>query len=318
MSKKLNANQWSQYWSKGSLTTFVGNFDRGYDGDLKNFWISIFERFVVDERVLDLGTGNGALIELIATFAEDTRKTFMVTGLDYADIEHLKDKTYSRISTKFYPNTCIENTGLEANSYDHIISQFGFEYSDLEKSIPEIARILRSKGTLTLVMHSLDSSLISESAEHLKQVNYCLDSKSIECSKELLPIIERIKSNQRVDAKDRELAEQLRTNLNSKISDILEYANKFKDQEFFREFVDQLSKAFRLEGKDKYSLLDTLKDTSIQYALRMQDMQSACMTNERLELLSSLFEEHFIQVKKQEKFFYKKKCYGLALQAIKK
>ena len=50
---------WSQYWSEGKLTSFGESKADNYPGAIKDSWLSFFKEVGKDDRVLDIGTGNG-------------------------------------------------------------------------------------------------------------------------------------------------------------------------------------------------------------------------------------------------------------------
>ena len=92
-------------------------------------------------RILDLATGNGA----IAVLAVEAGKGFAVTGADLAAVEPSAFVTQNRAELDqitFLASTPAEALPLPDASIDAIVSQYGVEYSDLSRSLPEAVRVL--------------------------------------------------------------------------------------------------------------------------------------------------------------------------------
>ena len=133
MTDRLSAAQWSRFWTKGSITTFIGRFADNYDGKVRDFWLEVFGQLERGARVVDLATGNGGLALLAQQYSRRHDRGFTITAVDYADIDPPRtfaQKPYAshlrRI--RFLARTPLEATGLPRASIDAAISQFGFEY----------------------------------------------------------------------------------------------------------------------------------------------------------------------------------------------
>ena len=64
-------NYWSEYWSQGYLTSFGQDIKKNYTGKLKQSWIGFASELSPQCKILDIGTGNGALIQLIHDSSKD-------------------------------------------------------------------------------------------------------------------------------------------------------------------------------------------------------------------------------------------------------
>lgn len=170
---------WNEYWQHaGVLNSFAeGKANQGYEGAIKAFWDDCFGELKSTAKILDVGTGNGALALLAVDFASANKKRFKVEGADAAAIEPSKNakediaKSIAKIT--FHSETPAEKLPHEDGSLDAVISQFGFEYADNDKALAEIARVLNAKGKFTALVHHQDSDLTVSSqhgAEILDQV----------------------------------------------------------------------------------------------------------------------------------------------------
>ena len=318
MLEKFDSSQWTQYWSQGNLTTFSGVFEDGYEGEVKEFWWRVFTNFSKKDRVLDLGTGNGALLRLLSDFAAESDINFNAIGIDFANIARLRDVKFSNLKTVIHSETSMENTGLISNSVDHVISQYALEYSKLTKSVPEIIRIMKKHSTLSAIMHSSDSKLIIEGNQYIEQIEYCMKLNLTQVVIELIPIITRIKSGEKVSIDEKSKAEVLRENLNSGINNILDFASNFKDQLFFRNYIQQLTSVFSVQNRSLIDvIIERLNISSIDYLQRMYDMQASRLSKQRITQLKQLAKDNSLEIVRLEPFIYKNSCYGLALEAKK-
>ncbi|WP_414830211.1 class I SAM-dependent methyltransferase [Alteromonas sp. H39] len=156
------SNYWTDYWLQGHLTSFGDDIKSNYTGTLFSKWQDFFESFK-DEAlvVVDIGTGNGALIDIAVNEVECQEPTFI--GVDYANLKIGANLTQSNVS--FLPNTPAEKLPFDDNSVDVVVSQFGIEYSDLTKSIPEVERVLKEHGRVQWVMHDRNSSIVKPNSQ---------------------------------------------------------------------------------------------------------------------------------------------------------
>ena len=154
------------------LPLFPGN----YDGSILEFWGSqLTGEFA---HVVDLACGNGALCWIANDVLNGGERKTAITGVDFADITpfkalNRKPEDYPAIS--FIGNNPIEKLPFEDGSVDFVMSQYGVEYSDLDQSIPEIARVLKPTGKMSFILHDRDGDLLKASNEPLREYEKMLD-----------------------------------------------------------------------------------------------------------------------------------------------
>ncbi len=177
MTKKIDAKSWSYMWENPSITTFGhGDFTENYDGPILEFWESqLTGEF---DHVVDVACGNGALCWIANDLLNGGERKTAIAGVDFADITPFKtldrkQEDYPAIS--FIGNNPIEKLPFESASVDFVISQYGVEYSDLDQSIPEIARVLGPTGKMSFILHDRDGDLVRASNQPLKEYKKMLD-----------------------------------------------------------------------------------------------------------------------------------------------
>lgn len=175
---QLSPEEWTDFWNNGSITTFGAKFKDGYDGEFLDFWkLHIEDKH---KQLIDLCCGNGAL----SWMAQDLFKTKpipggKITAVDIADINpfQLLNRNQDQYpDIHFLGNTSIDKLPLADNSLDMAISQYGLEYADLDKAIPELGRVLKSSSRIALIMHYTESALLQTMRISSEKFTYLLNS----------------------------------------------------------------------------------------------------------------------------------------------
>lgn len=153
------SEHWTNYWQQGHLTSFGGGFKTNYEGELKHFWQRFADNIEEHSTILDIGTGNGALIEIL-----QTNHNFKCIGVDKAQIN--KDHINS-VNGDILSGVSAEQLPFKNGQFDHVISQFAIEYTNVNKSIEEVLRVLKSKNNFVFICHHPESVIIKSNQEIL-------------------------------------------------------------------------------------------------------------------------------------------------------
>ncbi len=182
---RLTPSEWGRYWQRPTVTTFQAHFPDNYDGEIADFWHGVFARLPAAARIVDLATGNGALLLLARAHAREHGQRFDLTGVDLADIRP-RDALRGRLALfedlgaiRFVGRTPLERTGLPPAGFDAVISQYGFEYAPPDEAAAEAARLLAPGGTLALVIHHAESALVRQAHAGLEQAHHALASQQL-------------------------------------------------------------------------------------------------------------------------------------------
>lgn len=166
---------WSRYWAGGNLHSLAGSFAGNYEGEILEFWAACFRSLTPTQRVLDIGTGNGALPAIAWTTLGAAMSAF--DAIDLADLQPhaLCDAPGDvRAKVRFSSHVAAEALPFPDGSFDLAVSQFGFEYTGFDRSIPELARVLKPGGSLRLVTHHADSRLTAVAREEVAHIEHLL------------------------------------------------------------------------------------------------------------------------------------------------
>ncbi|QIK95334.1 class I SAM-dependent methyltransferase [Sphingomonas sp. HDW15A] len=169
-----SAPEWDRFWRYDRLSSFeTGPGAANYSGETAEGWRKFFADIPYGGAMLDIATGNGA----IAVLAVEAGRNLDVTGSDLADIAPDQFVTTSDAlrQVTFRGRTNAELLPFEDSTFDAVTSQFGIEYSDMAKSLPEAMRVLKSGGRLRLAMHAAEGAVVHDTNRSLADADFLLD-----------------------------------------------------------------------------------------------------------------------------------------------
>lgn len=166
---------WDRFWSYDRLASFGTGAGAGNYGEhIAAGWRDFFAALPVRARVLDLASGNGA----IAVIAIEAGDKLRVTGADLAAVRPAAFVSRNQRQLKqvrFLANTPAEDLPLEGASFDAVVSQYGVEYSDMERSLPEAVRVLAAGGILRFAVHAAEGSVAAATSRAIADADFLLD-----------------------------------------------------------------------------------------------------------------------------------------------
>jgi SAM-dependent methyltransferase len=166
---------WDQYWHYDRIAScFDGAGDSNYDEGIAGGWRAFFADLAKRACILDLCTGNGA-VPLIA--AEDGRASAIV-AVDRAAIDppaFVSRHAALYAAVDFRGGVDVEALPLPDGGFDAVTSQYGIEYSDLDKSLPEAVRMLAPGGRARFVVHAADGVVARDARAVIADANLLLD-----------------------------------------------------------------------------------------------------------------------------------------------
>jgi SAM-dependent methyltransferase len=160
------SEHWSDYWSRGCLTSLPQDFAINYDGEVAAFWHAAIRALPPGGRMIDLCTGNGAIALLAAAFGQANDRPIEITAVDAAQVspeaivERFPEQARLLEDIRFISPCRIEELELEAQ-FDLATSQYGIEYCDWEPAAARVAQLLKPGGRLLMVCHSAGSDIMA-------------------------------------------------------------------------------------------------------------------------------------------------------------
>lgn len=173
---------WSKLWRAGVLHSCSTAIDGNYNGAIAAFWHARFRCLEGQQRVVDIGTGNGALALLATQHALTRGIRLDVHGIDAADIDPPRwaAGTPSFDGITFHPRTPMDTLPFEDCSVALVTSQYAFEYSrPRDASLREIFRVIGRTGSAAFLLHSSDSLISSTADQQLEACNLLFEETRI-------------------------------------------------------------------------------------------------------------------------------------------
>ncbi len=164
---------WTRHWSTGAAHSCHGTYGDLYGGAIATFWRDVLSPLQRGQRVLDIATGNGALPRLLLGLHPELE--IDVDAIDIAAVEPhwVRDLSPGRQHcVRFHPGQAAEMLPFPDHQFDLVISQYGLEYSDLDRSVPEMLRVLAPTGGIALLLHHADSRPVQLAAVELEHIQW--------------------------------------------------------------------------------------------------------------------------------------------------
>lgn len=144
---------WDEFWRDQQLSgrACLNRAPYRLRTALDGHWRSVAANFRPRARVLDLGCGNGALGRQLTS----TREDIYVDGIDYADVT----ATIRNDRVAIHGGVAIEAPPFGDASFDGAVSQFGFEYCQVDAGVRQVARVLKPGAPVALLVHHAHSPI---------------------------------------------------------------------------------------------------------------------------------------------------------------
>ncbi|MEE4217899.1 MAG: class I SAM-dependent methyltransferase [Xanthomonadales bacterium] len=311
-------NPWSLFWRQGHSTTFGDYFKQGYVGAVADWWQSKLDGLPENATVMELGCGNCSLLP--AMIASGVKGKYI--GVDIAEVSPSpvaqQGLAESGIELVLHSATPAEKVPQPDASADLVASVFGIEYSDMERSVPEAARVLKPGGRFCSLVHH-DNSLITGmsrraisefSSDDLRKVIESLTMISTE--RDRIVNLSGLKSSYK--------AEKGRKTINSLAQKYLSDTNLETMNATMFEVMTQALKFFKMMGASSQQRRDFIAWLEAEQRAsheRFQQMVSVAFDAEGIEALQAMFEAAGFQDLKTEVIHSDKDILAWGLQADK-
>jgi ubiquinone/menaquinone biosynthesis C-methylase UbiE len=177
---------WDRYWQADRIASCMdGAGQSNYDDRIAAGWRAFFRTLPAGSRILDLCTGNGAVAVIAAEVGSIHGKSFAITGIDLADIDPKRFVSrYGIIANgiSFVAKANCEALSYADSSFDAVVSQYGVEYSDLDKTLAQAVRVLVPGGRLRLFMHAKEGTVVASTKKAIADADFLLDKARL-CDK---------------------------------------------------------------------------------------------------------------------------------------
>jgi ubiquinone/menaquinone biosynthesis C-methylase UbiE len=179
---EVSLKHWETYYRGGALVSCPTNTEPNYSKELREAWVSFFARLPDGARILDVGCGNGPVALIAKETATDLNRTFQIDAVDLAEIDPVRcvpngETLFEGI--RFHPGVSTENLPFNTSCMDAVCGQYIIEYTDVSRTLGEIARVSRPGGACQFILHHMDSIVVRNARESLRQANFALDEAKV-------------------------------------------------------------------------------------------------------------------------------------------
>lgn len=158
---------WSRHWASGAAHSCAGSYGTTYGGAVAAFWRGVCDRSPAPLRALDIATGSGAIPRLWRGFR--TGDTWDAVDLSPDAPAWMRD---AGPGLHFHGGVLAEALPFADASFDLVTSQYGLEYGDLGRAVPELLRVRRPGGRVAMVLHHAASRPVSLAAVELAHLDW--------------------------------------------------------------------------------------------------------------------------------------------------
>lgn len=178
----MGLEHWESYYRGGSLVSCPMGVEPYYTREVRDAWVSFFSALRDGARIVDLGTGNGAVALIASEAGAAVGRHFEIHGVDLARIDPVRDvpngeRLFEGIH--FHPGVNIAALPFATGSMDAVSGQYAIEYTDIPASLAETARVLSRGGCCQLIMHHAESIIVRNAVESLAQARLVLEDTRV-------------------------------------------------------------------------------------------------------------------------------------------
>jgi ubiquinone/menaquinone biosynthesis C-methylase UbiE len=159
----LSVSHWESYYRGGALAACPTGAAANCMLELRSICTGFFSGLGPGARVLDIGSGNGAIAQIACETAEGLGRASEIHGTDLAPIDPTRDvaggaRLFTGIS--FHPGVPTESLPFEAASFDAVSGQYALEYADVQRALAQVLRVLKPGSAAQFLMHHADAIVV--------------------------------------------------------------------------------------------------------------------------------------------------------------
>lgn len=170
---------WNHFWQSGRKGC-CSDCDGSANAErIREQWVSLFKEVGTGTRVLDVCTGNGAVLEVALEQPLVNDGHVELYGVDSAIIApEISAPGHAGTSIHFV-RASVTRLPFPDALFDIVTSQFGIEYGPADAAIPEVMRVLKDGGTARFVMHAKDGVTAERAKTEIADIDRLLHEVEI-------------------------------------------------------------------------------------------------------------------------------------------
>jgi len=279
-------SDWDNYW-QGRTGQSTGAALVGVENNpvIMSFWSESLSVFSKQFSTLDVACGAGTVLKILDTLSFEN-----LHGVDISSAAI--DVLAAQLPNASGKVSSLEQMPYEDGAFDLVVSQFGFEYSDWRKTIPEVARILRADGTFMALSHKKGSAIHSEVVTKLSQMKRFKDIDIFPISKELF----------RADlgGSGRRSVEEIGRDFNLKRAELEAHAKEFGGlaSHYLSGLRQMYERRQNFNLKDVLAWIDGNESEMNKFIGRMESMDGAALDEGDIAIVQKTLEDFSMKVRK--------------------
>jgi SAM-dependent methyltransferase len=287
---------WDRFWHFDRVASCCDEEGRSnYDSRIADGWLSFFASLDERTRILDLCTGNGAVPLLALGISESQHKGFSITGVDRAAIDPAQFASSRRArlqQIEFRGAVEAEELPFRDASFDAVTSQYGIEYSELERSLPEAVRVLAPGGRLRFCVHAAEGSVAASTKAALVDADFVLDEIALpDRARQAFSAVLALERDTRPSDEQRAAANAAFAAFGDALSAIAARIPEAADQKMLHNSGAVLAHAFDNRGHFELQvLLDKVEEIRLEveaHRLRQRALVAAAVSRQELKKIAS-------------------------------
>ncbi len=288
---------WDKYWAHGFLTSCADAFSGNYEGNMRSVWREYFETLSTGARIVDICTGNGAIAAIAAQTGFAMDANFEIHGIDSAKIQParaLSEHPEILEAIHFHAQTQAQLLPFDDSSVDAVTGQYALEYTPVEQTVVELARVMRAGASGLFVIHHDDSVVLNTAREELRHSQFLFnESELFHAAREIIQIVAGARTAaQRQALASNPQAEHWRNQLNNAAGEVTAKLRSSPHPELLSNALGMVREAYGAVDKGvprALQLLERGKQELLANEERLQDLASASHSEARMQQLTRWF-----------------------------
>ena len=251
-----NSFQWDQYWAYANINSLSSASTGNYSGTVAQFWRNKFASLKQGAKILDIGTGNGAVAFFAAEVAQTKGLEFQINAVDLARIDPAHaTKSHPELARllpyiKFQGRISADALPFDNEYFDLIVGQYALEYTPLESTVEELQRVLKPGGHLNFIMHHSDSIIMQTTQDELEQASLIFDkARLFQHARALVEAMGDTSTPEKVEKLTHDKgANEKRHNLNDAYEFLVQEAKTRKNSMFLRTALNYVEELFKAQA----------------------------------------------------------------------
>lgn len=229
---------WNAYWA-GNAASSCPVAGSAAGDPLFDFWQPQFRNLDGGAHVLDLGTGNGAVLrQAVSNFPKAVG--WRLEGIDIADPNPSWLDASGMPNIRFQGGVEMEHLPFPDGSFDLITSQFGIEYGRFPEVQDEAMRVLKSGGHMGFVIHHACSVITAVAKDEAAIQAFLLAPEGlIAAATDILPWMAQIRAGRQLDMAQ---AQAARARYNAQMAEVQMMVDQLKAPDLLLEAREWLHK----------------------------------------------------------------------------